>query len=79
MIEIGNLAARLMESVAEEFGDEAQINTVAIVAEIDAPTHTTFRVICNDDRIWMQRAFLAQARDCLEDWAAGQESWEDEE
>jgi hypothetical protein len=63
---LGMFTAAVMEQIEERFGDEAVLRTVAVVAEVDTGPATEILVTCDDDRPWMQIAFLHEAVDSLE-------------
>lgn len=75
---IGELAAGLMQSLEEgiaaalEPGEEAPVvKTAAIVVELEWPPSeanehlgsTAIRFRCSDARVWIQKAFFAEAAD----------------
>ena len=60
--EVGVLAASLMDSIAEEYGDDCEIGTVAVVVEINHDRWSAVRYRCNDGRRWVQAGFFEQAK-----------------
>ena len=74
---LGTFVAQLMEQIENQFDDDAQIRTVAVVVEVDTGDATHFRVACDDDRPWVQMEFLGQARDTLESQVEATRSDED--
>jgi hypothetical protein len=69
---LGQLAAGLMESLAEEYGEVegAEIGVVAVIAEVDMPAKddddpgwTSVQYRCTDARRWVQSGlFIAAER-----------------
>lgn len=60
---VGHVAADLMEQVSEQFGDEATVETVAVVVEVRHPDQpsgaaTTITCSCSDHRAWAQSGLL---------------------
>jgi hypothetical protein len=59
---VGHVAADLMEQVAERFGEDATVETVAVVAEVHhsdgEEEATTITCGCSDHRAWAQSGLL---------------------
>ncbi len=62
---LGRLVAILMDSL-DEFGEDCQIRTAAIVVEVATETSFETRSVCTDDRSWVEVAFLREAADVAE-------------
>jgi hypothetical protein len=65
---VGQLAADLMERIADEYPDECEVGVVALVLEVDIPpsddeeegsTEITYR--CSDGRKWIQAGLFHRA------------------
>jgi hypothetical protein len=75
---VGEIAAELMEELAEDFGDDATLGVVMVVAEVedatdpDDPT-TTITLRCSDGREWIQTGFLESATREVRRWGMGAE------
>jgi hypothetical protein len=67
VFEIGQYAASVMDRINEDFGDDADIRTISLAIEVDMGDATTILVSCDDDRPWVQIAFLEEALATLED------------
>lgn len=68
---VGHVAAELMERVAQQFGEDAEIETVAVVAEVrhrddDDAEATTITCSSSDSRAWVQAGLLAFASRLVE-------------
>lgn len=63
---VGSLAMRFMELLGETYDEDATVRTVAIVAEVDTPDSSEVLVVCDDDRRWVQLAFLEWAVETLD-------------
>ena len=68
---VGHVAADLMEQVAEQFGEEATVETVAMVVAVrhadDATEEaTTISCACSDPRAWVQVGLLHFAANLVE-------------
>jgi hypothetical protein len=66
---VGLLAAELMESIAEEHGDDVELGVVAVVVEIDIPPSTDeeygatlIEMRCSDKRRWIQAGLFERAK-----------------
>ena len=59
---VGQLAAGLMDQVSSQFGDDATVETVALVVEVRHPDDdgeaTTITCRCSDERAWVHSALL---------------------
>jgi hypothetical protein len=66
VFEIGQYAASVMDRINEDFGDDVDIRTISLVVEVDGEDATTILVSCDDDRPWVQIAFLEEALATLE-------------
>lgn len=69
---VGEVAATLMELIAEAYGDDATVGVVAIVVEVDIPPSdpgehgiTEIQVRCSEPRRWIQAGLLESARACV--------------
>jgi len=63
---LGELAAEFMDALERDFGQDATLGTVAIVAEIDiadddGPGYCVIRYRCSDRRRWIQAGFFQAA------------------
>jgi hypothetical protein len=67
VFEIGQFAASFMDKLNEDFGDDIEIRQLALVAEVDGEDFTTILTACDDDRPWVQVAFVEEALASLED------------
>jgi hypothetical protein len=56
-----------MDRINEDFGDDVEIRTLSLVVEVEGEDATTILVSCDDDRPWVQIAFLEEALATLED------------
>ena len=68
---VGRLAAELMEQISGQFGDEAAVETVALVVEVrhqgeDGGGSTTITCRCSDDRAWIQSGLLRFGAELVE-------------
>ena len=64
---IGILASHAMEEVAERFGDDATLLTVALVIEVESADGSTDTLVtATDDRLWVQAAFLKEGVHALD-------------
>ena len=68
---VGHVAADLMDVVAEKFGQDASVETVAIVVEVKHPDEehgeaTTVTCKCSDPRAWAQAGLLGFASALVE-------------
>lgn len=64
---ITTFAANMAEQLADQYSDEAFVRTQALVVEIDdGDAGIEIRVLCSDDRAWVQEKFLDQALEALE-------------
>lgn len=63
---LGTFTAQTMEHIEDRFGDEATLRIVAIVAEVDVGDATEILVTSDDDRPWVQLAFLQEGVNSLE-------------
>ena len=64
--ELGNIAAEMMEALAEDFGDGAELGVVMVVAEVvdDTDPDDQLNTIvgrCSDGREWVQTGLLQTA------------------
>lgn len=59
---MGVLVAELMDTIADEYGEDAKIGTVAVVVEIDHDEWTQVRYRCSDTRSWVQEGFFRAAQ-----------------
>ena len=68
---VGHVAAELMERVAQQFGEDAEVETVAVVAEVrhrddDDAEATTITCSSSDSRAWVQAGLLSFASRLVE-------------
>ena len=67
---VGHVAADLMEQVSERFGEDATVDTVAVVVEVRHPDGdseaTTITCGCSDHRAWAQSGLLRFAAELVE-------------
>lgn len=68
---VGHVAADLMEQVAEQFGEEAAVETVSVVVEVRhadeaSDQATTISCACSDPRAWVQAGLLHFAANLVE-------------
>jgi hypothetical protein len=59
---VGTLAAELMERLAEQYSEDAEIGIVAVVAEIDCGDSTAIYYRCTDGRHWIQAGLFDAAK-----------------
>ncbi|HET6502108.1 MAG TPA: hypothetical protein VFG87_15235 [Amycolatopsis sp.] len=59
---MGVLVAELMDAIADEYGGDVQVGTIAVVVEIDAENWTQVRYRCSDPRSWVQEGFFLAAQ-----------------
>jgi hypothetical protein len=67
---VGHVAADLMDQVSERFGEDATVETVAVVVEVRHPDGdteaTTITCGCSDERAWAQSGLLRFAAGLVE-------------
>lgn len=68
--QLGQLAAHFMESIERDFGQDAELGVVSIVAEInvykaDGPGYTSINFVCTDNRRWIQAALFDAGQRCV--------------
>lgn len=61
---LGNLTLEFLERMRERFGDDAELGTFAIVADVnhvneDGEDENSFSYLCSDKRGWVQVAFFS--------------------
>jgi hypothetical protein len=59
---MGVLVAELMDTIADEYGEDVKIGTVAVVVELDCDEWTQVRYRCSDPRSWVQEGFFRAAQ-----------------
>jgi hypothetical protein len=61
--QIGELALEFMEDLEQTYGDQLEVGTLAIIAEIhlDNGGATAVEFRCSDGRPWLQRGFFEAA------------------
>ena len=68
---VGHVAAELIERVGQQFGEDAELETVAVVAEVrhrddDDADATTITCSSSDSRAWVQAGLLSFASKLVE-------------
>jgi hypothetical protein len=68
---VGHVAADLMEQVADQFGEDAAVETVAVIVEVRHPDEqegqsTTITCSCSDQRAWVHSGLLRFAAELVE-------------
>ncbi|MBM3667128.1 MAG: hypothetical protein FJW90_06540 [Actinobacteria bacterium] len=68
---VGHVAADLMERISDQFGEEATVETVAMVIEVrhsdgEEREATTITCSCSDPRAWAQAGLLRFAAGLVE-------------
>ena len=59
---VGHLAAQLMDRLTEEYGEDAEIGTVAVVVEVEMGNATAITYRCTDARRWIQVGLFGAAQ-----------------
>lgn len=81
---VGTIAAEMMDQIAERYGADAHIDTVAIIVEVDMPdtegrpgwTAVDYR--CSDTRRWVQLGFFEAAKRAVLEQGAPEDDGDDE-
>lgn len=60
-------AMKVVEDMTDQFGEHAVIRQVAIVLDVETEDSTVTVMSCDDDRQWLQLAFLEEARLTVEE------------
>jgi hypothetical protein len=67
---VGHVAAELMDQVSEQFGDNAAVETVAVVVEVrhfdGEQDATTITCVSSEPRAWAQSGLLSFAARLVE-------------
>lgn len=77
--ELGVLVAELMETLAEEYGEDAKAGVLAVIVEIDLGEATQIVYRCSDNRRWIHDALFQAARRAVYDDMVMSEDEDDDE
>jgi hypothetical protein len=63
---LGQLTARVMEDIGDNYGEEYTVRTAAVIVEVDSATQGRLLALCTDDRPWVLSALLGEAMDSVD-------------
>jgi hypothetical protein len=63
---LGLYVTQVMEQVGADFDDDAVFRNIMIVLDVDTQDETVTVVSCDDDRPWVQLAFIEEAQATIE-------------
>lgn len=64
--DIAVYAAQVIEDMAGQFGEDAVVRGIMVVLDVEHNDSTVTVVSCDDDRQWIQLAFLEEAQATVE-------------